>query len=302
MDYKIRSDIKNLLKNSRPVVAMESTLFVHGLPKESSINLFNELNEIAKKERVSLAIIAILKGVLKIGLVTEEMIELIEKGSLNLINKVGLRDIPVNLALKKDAATTISSTLWAAERAGITILSTGGIGGVHRGFPENIDISVDLYALSRHNLIVVCSGPKAFLDIRNTFELLESLSVPIVGYKNFNFPTFFCGVDKNIKLKYVVKNPKEAANIYSKMRNLEIRQSLLVTNPVPKKYELDKNLSEEMINKLLKLAKRNGLKGPEVTPFILSNLVKLTEGKSLKANLVLIKENFKLACRISKEL
>jgi len=302
MDYQIKSNIKKILKNNGPIVAMESTLFVHGLPKESSISLFNELNKIARKEKVGLAIIAILKGVLKIGLVTEEMIELIEKGSLNLVNKAGIRDISVNLAFKKDAATTVSSTLWAAERAGIRLLSTGGIGGVHRGFPENIDISVDLYALSQYNLIVVCSGPKAFLDIKNTFELLESLSVPIIGYKSFYFPAFFCGVDKNLKLKYVIRNSKEVANIYIKMRNLGMRQSLLVTNPVSKKYELDKNLSEEMINKLLKLAEKSEIKGPKVTPFILKGLAKLTEGKSLEANLVLIKDNFKLACQISKEL
>ncbi len=302
LNLQIEESIKKALKNNEPVVAMESTLFVHGLPKEKNINLSYELNEIAKKEKVNLTIITILKGVLKIGLSEEEIVELIEKGSLNSVDKAGIRDISFNIALERDAATTVSSTLWAANKVGLKVLSTGGIGGVHVGFPKTVDISADLYALSQHSLIVVCSGPKAFLDIKNTFELLESLSIPIVGYRSSYFPAFFCGEDKDLKLKYVFNNPKEIANVYMKMRNLGIKQSLLVTNPVSKEHEIDKNLAKKAIGKALRLAKERGIKGSKVTPFILKHIAELTGSKSLKTNLILIKENFKLACQIAKEL
>ncbi len=302
MDFQIEEKIEKALNKNEPIVAMESTLFVHGLPKESSIKLFHKLNGIAKKKQVNLAIIAILNGALKIGLTEEQIISLIEKNSLNLVNKAGIRDISFNIALKKDAATTVSSTLWTAEKAGIKVMATGGIGGVHRGFPEYVDISADIYALSKHNLIVVCSGPKAFLDIKNTFELLESLSIPVVGYKNSYFATFFCGVDENLRLKYVLENTKEIAEIYLKMRDLGIRQSLLISNPISKEYELEKNLAEKTINQVLRLCKEKNIKGHKLSPFILKNLAELTDGKSLKSNLALIKGNFKLACKISKEL
>ena len=302
INLQIDKNIKTALKNNDPVVAMESTLFVHGLPKEKSINLFRKLNEIAKNEKVNLAIIAILKGVLKIGLSEGEIVELIEKGSLNSVNKAGIRDISFNIAFKRDAVTTVSSTLWVANKVGLKVLSTGGIGGVHIGFPKTVDISADLYALSQHSLIVVCSGPKAFLDIKNTFELLESLSIPIVGYKSSYFPTFFCGVDENLKIKHVLENPKEIVDVYIKMRNLGIKQSLLVTNPVSKEYEIDKNLAKKAIGKALRLAKERSTKGSKVTPFILKHITELTGGKSLKANLILIKDNFKLACQVAKEL
>lgn len=302
MDFQIEEKIEKALNKNKPIVAIESTLFVHALPKESSIKLFRKLNGIAKKEQVNLAIIAILNGVLKIGLTEEQIISLIEKGTLNLVNKAGIRDISFNIALKSDAATTVSSTLWSAEKAGIKVMATGGIGGVHRRFPEYVDISADIYALSKHNLIVVCSGPKAFLDIKNTFELLESLSIPVVGYKNSYFATFFCGVDENLKLKYFLENTKEIADVYLKMRDLGMKQSLLVSNPILKEYELDKNLAEKKINQVLRLCKEKNIKGHKLSPFILKELTELTNGKSLKANLALIKGNFKLACQISKEL
>jgi len=302
LNLQIKEGIKKALKNNEPVVAMESTLFVHGLPKENSIGLFYELNEMAKKNKVNLAIIAILKGVLKIGLSEEEIVDLMKKGSLNSVDKAGIRDISFNIALKRNSATTVSSTLWAANKVGLKVLSTGGIGGVHVGFPKTVDISADLYALSQHSLIVVCSGPKAFLDIKNTFELLESLSIPIVSYKSYYFPTFFCGVDENLTIKHVLENPKEIANVYIKMIDLGIKQSLLVTNPVLKEHEIDKNLAEKAIGKALSLAKERGIKGSKVTPFILKHVAELTGGKSLKTNLILIKDNFKLACQIAKEL
>ncbi|MBA7605084.1 Pseudouridine-5'-phosphate glycosidase [subsurface metagenome] len=302
MDFQIEEKIEKALNKNKPIVAMESTLFVHGLPKESSIKLFRKLKGIAKKEQVNLAIIAILNGVLKIGITDEQIISLIEKNSLNLVNKAGTRDISFNIALKRDAATTVSSTLWAAQKAGIKVMATGGIGGVHREILKTLDISADIYALSKHNLIVVCSGPKAFLDIKNTFELLESLSIPVVGYKNSYFATFFCGVDENLELKYVLENAKEIAEVYLKMRDLGMKQSLLVSNPILKEYELDKNLAEKTINQVLRLCKEKNIKGHKLSPFILKNLAELTDGKSLKSNLALIKGNFKLACQISKEL
>lgn len=302
MDFQIEERIEKALNKNKPIVAMESTLFVHGLPKESSIKLFRKLNGIAKKEQVNLAIIAILNGVLKIGITDEQIISLIEKNSLNLVNKAGTRDISFNIALKRDAATTVSSTLWAAQKAGIKVMATGGIGGVHREILKTLDISADIYALSKHNLIVVCSGPKAFLDIKNTFELLESLSIHVVGYKNSYFATFFCGVDENLELKYVLENTKEIAEVYLKMRDLGMEHSLLVSNPILKEYELDKNLAEKTIDQVLRLCKEKNIKGHKLSPFILKNLAELTDGKSLKSNLALIKGNFKLACQISKEL
>jgi len=289
----ISNKVKNALNNKLPVVALESTVLAHGLPYPENIKVFEELEKIVYDNNCIPATIGILKGNIKIGLDKEEVVELINNNPI----KVGTREIPYTIAKKLYAATTVSSTAYLSSISGIKVFATGGIGGVHRG---EWDVSQDIIELSKTNIIVVSAGCKSILDIDKTLEFLETFQVLVVGYKTNLFPIFYNGLsDKPI---YSVENPKEIADIFKSKNEINIKSAVLVANKISEKYVISNNEIEDYINIIENEIKAKNIKGKEVTPYMLSRLVELSNGRTLTSNIALLKNNVKLACEIAKNI
>lgn len=290
--------VKDALAAGRPVVALESTIISHGLPYPDNRLMALEVEEIVRSEGAVPATIGLIDGHIKIGLSPEE-IELF--ASSPDVAKVSLRDLPIVLAHRGLGATTVATTATIASEAGIGVFVTGGIGGVHRGASESFDISADLTVLGRANCAVVSSGAKSVLDIAATLEYLETMGVTVLGYQTGEFPGFYVrstgfGVDAN------VKNPEEAAAIIRARRKAGLPGSVLVAVPIPAEAEIDLAIHNRALDEALAGLSREGVKGREVTPFLLKRLREVTEGKSLQANLALIKNNAHVGARIAVAL
>lgn len=289
----ISEKVSNALEKKLPIVALESTVLAHGLPYPENLKVFEELEKIVYENNCIPATIGILKGTVKIGLDKNEVIELIENNPI----KVGTREIPFALAKKLYAATTVSSTAYLSSISGIKVFATGGIGGVHRG---EWDVSQDIIELSKTNIIVVSAGCKSILDIDKTLEFLETFQVLVVGYKTNFFPIFYNGVsDKPI---YSAETPKEIAEIFKNKNNLDIKSAILVANKIPDRFIISTNEIEQYLNIVENELKVKNIKGKEVTPYMLSRLVELSDGRTLTSNIELLKHNAKLACEIAKNI
>lgn len=286
------------LQEGAPVVALESTLISHGMPYPSNMETAMALEEVIKSHGATPATIAILDGKIKIGLSKEE-IHLIGSQAHQVV-KVSRHDIPYILVQKKFGATTVAATMFCAQLAGIRIFATGGIGGVHREGEKTMDISADLYELARTDVAVVCAGVKAILDIPKTLEVLETLGVPVLGYKTEDFPAFFCR-RSGIKVESSVNDIKELAQILLTKWTLGLQGGVLIANPIPGEEALDEDEMEGIISSAVQNARREGITGKRITPYLLREIVKRTEGRSLKANIALIKNNAALAARLAVE-
>ncbi|WIF95334.1 pseudouridine-5'-phosphate glycosidase [Caminicella sporogenes] len=294
----IHPDVKRDLDEGKPVVALESTIISHGMPYPENINTALKVEEIVRESGAVPATIAILNGKLKVGLKREE-IEYLAKNK-NVV-KASRRDIPFVIAKKLDGATTVAATMIIANLAGIKVFVTGGIGGVHRGAQETFDISADLTELANTNVAVVCAGAKSILDIGLTLEYLETQGVPVIGYKTDEFPAFYTrksgyGVDYRVDLL------KELAIAIKAKWDLNLKGGLVIANPIPEEYEMDYNMINNAIEDALKEADENGIKGKETTPFLLSKIKSLTEGKSLESNIQLVYNNAKIGSKLAVEL
>ncbi|MBT1247590.1 MULTISPECIES: pseudouridine-5'-phosphate glycosidase [unclassified Thermosipho (in: thermotogales)] len=288
---EISQIVSEALKNNKPVVALESTVLAHGLPYPENLKVFRRLEELVRDNNCVPATIGVLKGKVKIGMSEEEVVELIEDNPI----KVGTRELPYAVSLKKSAATTVSSTAKLASLANIKVFATGGIGGVHRG---EWDVSQDIMELSNTNIIVVSAGCKSILDIRRTLEFLETFQVLTLGYKTEYFPIFYNGLsDERI---YKVESTKEIAKIFVTKESLGIKGAILVANPIPKVYEIDNDEIERYIEIIEK--EMENVKGKEVTPYILKRLVELSNGRTLESNIKLLENNVELACKIAQSL
>ncbi|ONN26852.1 pseudouridine-5'-phosphate glycosidase [Thermosipho affectus] len=288
---EISQIVSEALKNNKPVVALESTVLAHGLPYPENLKVFRRLEELVKDNNCVPATIGVLKGKVKIGMSEEEVVELIKDNPI----KVGTRELPYAVSLKKSAATTVSSTARLASFANIKVFATGGIGGVHRG---EWDVSQDIMELSNTNIIVVSAGCKSILDIRRTLEFLETFQVLTLGYKTEYFPIFYNGLsDERI---YKVESTKEIAKIFVTKESLGIKGAILVANPIPKVYEIDNDEIERYIEIIEK--EMENVKGKEVTPYILKRLVELSNGRTLESNIKLLENNVELACKIAQSL
>ncbi|KLI25525.1 pseudouridine-5'-phosphate glycosidase, partial [Brachyspira hyodysenteriae] len=241
------------------------------------------------------ATIAIIKGRIKVGLNKEELEYM---GSNKNIAKSSRRDLPVMLALKKDGATTVTTTMIGASLAGIKVFATGGIGGVHRYAQETFDISADLQELSKTNVAVVCAGAKSILDIGLTIEYLETFGIPVLGYKTENFPAFYTR-ESGYKVDYKIDTTKDIANILDTKWKLGLNGGVLVCNPIPEEYEMDKDYINKIIDETVKEARDKNISGKDVTPYILAKLHSVTENKSLKANKELVYNNCRVAANIA---
>ena len=290
-------DVKEALKNKQPVIALESTIISHGMPYPQNMEVANRLEAIASKMGVTPATICLMDGKVKIGL---EKADLKILATANDIAKVSRRDIGRILVQKRVGATTVAATMIAANRAGIKVFATGGIGGVHRNAEDTFDISNDLIELSRIPVIVVSAGAKAILDLSKTLEYLETIGVPVYGYQTDKFPAFYSSQSNQVVDK--IDTPRQIADIYKTNMELGLNNGMLIANPIPEQFEIPFAEMEEYIDLALKKAGKNNITGRELTPFLLLEIVKITKGRSLQANIKLVENNVRLACEIAKEL
>jgi pseudouridine-5'-phosphate glycosidase len=298
-DYlNIRDDVAEAVREGQPVIALESTIIAHGLPRPQNVEVALRAEEEARKLGVVPATVGILEGKILVGL-SPEQIEVL--GTEDDVLKVSRRDLAYALATRRKGATTVCTTMLGAHLAGIEVFATGGIGGVHRGAAESFDISADLLELSRTPLIVVSAGAKAILDLPKTLEFLETLGVPVLGYGTSLFPAFY-STGSELPLDLVVDSPEEVAVLYRVQRSLGFEQGLLVANPVPRRYEIPRETMEAYLQAALKELDRAGVTGKDVTPFLLAKVLELSGGKSLKTNIELLFNNVRLACGIARSL
>ena len=288
-------DVENAIKNNLPVVALESTIISHGMPYPKNIETALMVEETVRSNNAIPATIAIIKGRLKIGL-TEKEIEFLATN--DEIKKISRRDLAVAVSQKLSGSTTVASTMIIASLANIAVFATGGIGGVHRGAETTLDISADLDELSRTNVCVVCAGVKSILDIGLTLEYLETKGVPVIGYKTSELPAFY-STRSGFNVDYRVDAAAEIADIITTKWELSIDGGVLVTNPIPVAFELESGVMNEAINKAIVEADNEKIVGKKITPYLLSKVNEITDGKSLEANIKLIKNNADLAAKIA---
>jgi len=296
--YDFRDEVKEALERSRPVVALESTLISHGFPYPENLKVAGEMEEIIRGYGVVPATIAVIEGKIKVGLTRSELEFMATSRD---ILKASRRDLAVIVTKGLNGATTVAATMMVAERAGIKIFATGGIGGVHRGAEKTFDISADLQELARTPVAVVCSGAKAILDLPLTKEYLETMGVPVIGFGSEEMPAFYCR-ESGLKVDYVVNDEKEAAGIIKTIQDLGLGGGIIIANPIPEEYALSMEYMNEMIEEAVKVAEKDGVKGKKLTPYLLNKIKELTGGKSLKANIELVKNNARVGAKIAREL
>ena len=291
----IAPEIEKALAAGKPVVALESTILSHGMPFPQNAEFAHKVEEIVRGEGAIPATTAIIGGKLKVGLSPSEL-ELMCKAEG--VGKVSRRDVAVYLTAGKVGATTVATTMLIAELAGIRIFATGGIGGVHRGAAQTMDISADLQELARTSVAVVGAGAKSLLDIGLTLEYLETMGVPVIGLDTDDFPAFYCR-KSGYKVDYSAKDAQEVAKILRAKWDLGLAGGALIANPIPKEYELDFDEMEGVIRGALALAEEQGVRGKESTPFLLAHIKEATKGVSLASNLELAYNNARAAARIA---
>jgi len=291
-------EIAKAIETGQPVVALESTIISHGMPYPKNVKTAREVEAVVRDNGAVPATIAILKGRLKVGLSDVEL-EYLGKSGLN-VTKASRRDIPFIVSGGKDGATTVAATMIIAAMAGIRIFATGGIGGVHRGGEQSMDVSADLDELSRTNVAVICAGMKSILDIGRSLEYLETIGVPVVGYQTDTVPAFYAR-SSGFPVDYRIDTPQEMAMALISKYELGIDGSILITNPVPQEYALDPKDIESTINEAITEMDSRGITGKETTPFLLARIAEQTGGESLETNIKLVLNNAKVAALIAVE-
>ncbi|MBN1318143.1 MAG: pseudouridine-5'-phosphate glycosidase [Anaerolineales bacterium] len=294
--------VSDALANGRPVVALESTVISHGLPYPQNLEIAQEMEATIVEAGATPATIAILDGQITVGLKIDQLDRLAQARD---VRKCSRRDIPLAVARKQDGATTVAGTMVVASMANIRIMATGGIGGVHRGHP--FDVSADLNELGRETsapdtpVCVVCAGAKSLLDLSATLETLESLSVPVIGYQTDEFPAFYTAAS-GLPVSVRVDTPAQAAAIIRAQLALNYRQGTLITVPVPSHSALSIEEAETAIEQAVKQADRTGISGQALTPFLLAEIARLTNGRSIVANKALLINNCRIAAQIASKL
>ena len=295
---EIASQVQEALDSGQAVVALESTIISHGMPYPQNIETAKRVSKIVRENGAVSATIAIIDGVIKVGL-NEEDLDRLGKGKD--VRKVSRRDLPYVISQKKTGATTVASTMIIAALAGIRVFVTGGIGGVHRDGENSLDISADLMELASTNVAVVCAGVKSILDIGKTLEYLETHGVPVVGYQTEEFPAFYTR-KSGFKADFPIDTPREMAELIKTKWDLNLQGGLVVGNPIPKKFAMDEEVINKAIESALTEAIKRNITGKEVTPFLLDKIKKLTKGKSLASNIELVCHNAQVGSQIAVAL
>ena len=291
----ISAEVQAALKESKPVVALESTLITHGFLSPKNLSVAKEIEDAVRQEGAVPATIAILNGQITVGLSEAELAHLAASDA----RKCSVRDLPLVVAQKGNGGTTVAATMVIAKQAGIPVFATGGIGGVHRG--SNFDISADLMELGRTPITVVCAGMKAFLDLPAGLEVLETNAVPVLGYQTDAFPAFYSR-ESGLPVDLRVDTPRQVANIIRARDALQLKNAILLTVPVPKAKEWPAGQAQPFIEQALAQAETQGLPGKEITPFILAKIAELSGGQSMEANIALLLNNARVAAQVAKAL
>ena len=295
-ELQIHPDVQTALKQGRPVVALESTLITHGLPYPVNQEVADGMEKAVREAGAVPATIAVLQGRITVGLTSAELAHLARARD---VRKCSRRDLPIALARREDGATTVAGTMIIAHMAGIRVFATGGIGGVHRGHP--FDVSADLLELAQTPVAVVCAGAKAILDLPLTLEVLETHGVPVIGYRCSSFPAFYTR-DSGLPLDVRCDTFAEVAAILRSRESLGFRTGSLIATPVPAEHELPAAVAEKAIAQALQEAEARGVRGKEVTPFLLARVSELTHAESRTANVALLENNARTAAGIARAL
>ena len=299
MTLAVRGDVREAVEAGRPVVALESTLISHGLPHPDNIEVARESERLIRTEGALPATIGVVAGTSKVGLDEAELELMATAGG---IEKLSARDLPVAAAKGIHGATTVAATAHLAALAGIRLFATGGLGGVHRGARENWDVSADLAALARTPVAVVCSGVKSVLDVPATLEYLETSGVPVVGFRTLRFPGFYLA-DSGQPVDWSVGDEKEAARLVLALAELGLgRSGLVIANPLAEENQLDPETHDRALGAGLEEMERRGVRGKDVTPFLLDGFAEVTGGESLRVNKKIIQGNAGLAARVAVSL
>ncbi|MCD8209769.1 MAG: pseudouridine-5'-phosphate glycosidase [Coprobacillus sp.] len=294
----VSDEVQEALDNHQPVVALETTIISHGMPYPTNVETALKVEETIRSFGVVPATIGIIDGIPTVGM-NKEQIE--EFGTRKGIKKVSRRDLASVCANKQWGATTVSGTMIIAKEAGIKVFVTGGIGGVHRGAETTMDISADLEELAQTNVAVVCAGPKAILDLGLTLEYLETKGVTIVGYQTNELPAFYTR-ESGYPVDVKCDSPKEIADLIKMKNELHLEGGMLIANPIPQEYAMNKLVMDYAIDQAIEEANEKGIKGKDLTPFLLSRISDITGGESLESNIHLIMNNAVLGAQLALEL
>lgn len=291
----IYSEIKTALEYNQPVVALESTIISHGMPYPDNIDMVQKTGAIIRRNGAIPATIALIDGKIKIGLSEEDIYRLATDKN---VKKVSRRDLAYVLAKKEIGATTVASTMICAQMGGIKFFVTGGIGGVHRGYEQTMDVSADLEELAETEITVICAGAKAILDLPRTMEYLETKGVPVIGYQTDVLPAFYTRTS-SIPLQLSANDTNELASIINTKRSLGLKGGVLVMNPIPAEHSMDEAMINQVIDQAIVSAAQQGIAGKDVTPYLLKTIVEQTEGQSLKANMELVFNNAQVGAQLA---
>ena len=292
----VAPEVQAALDAGRPVVALESTIISHGLPRPRNLEVASELEAMLRAAGVVPATVGVLAGQPTVGLDQEQLETLATAAD---VAKVGVRELPLAVAASRHAATTVASSAALARLAGIRVLATGGIGGVHRRASETFDESADLPTLARTAITVVCAGVKSILDVPATLERLETLGVTVVGYRTLRFPGFYVA-DSGHDLDWAVSDPDEIAEVMRAADRLGLANAIVIANPVPVEHQLDPVTHDALLADARAAADREGVHGKAVTPFLLDHVYVASGGASLEANIWAVRNNVALAARIAR--
>ena len=295
----ISPEVQQALADGKPVVALESTIISHGMPYPKNVETAMLVEKTIRENGAVPATIAIIGGRLKAGLSPEEIEYLGKSG--RMVAKVSRRDLAAIVARGADGATTVTTTMIIAHMAGIKVFATGGIGGVHRGAETTMDISADLEELAGTPVMVVCAGAKSILDLGLTLEYLETKGVPVIGYGTDELPAFYTR-SSGFGVDYRVDTPAQLAAMFKAQQELGMKGGMLVTNPIPEQYAMDKAVIDAAIEQAVAESKEQGIHGKETTPFLLARVVELTGGDSLESNIQLVLNNAIVASKTAAEL
>ena len=295
----ISPEVQQALADGKPVVALESTIISHGMPYPKNVETAMLVEKTIRDNGAVPATIAIIGGRLKAGLSPEEIKYLGKSG--RKVAKVSRRDLAAIVASGADGATTVTTTMIIAHMAGIKVFATGGIGGVHRGAETTMDISADLEELASTPVMVVCAGAKSILDLGLTLEYLETKGVPVIGYGTDELPAFYTR-SSGFGVDYRVDTPAQLAAMFKAQQELGMKGGMLVTNPIPEQYAMDKAVIDAAIEQAVAESKEQGIHGKETTPFLLARVVELTGGDSLESNIQLVLNNAIVASKTAAEL
>lgn len=294
----VGAEVAEALATGTPVVALESTIFTHGLPHPRNIEVASEGEQIIRNSGAVPATIGVHRGVPTVGLEKDQIEELAQDDG---VLKAGIRELSLTAVTGKSAGTTIAATAFLARAAGVDVFATGGLGGVHHGAAQSFDESADLVALSRTSIVLISSGAKAILDIPATLERFETLSVPVLGYRTNRYPGFYV-VDSGYPVNARADSPEEIAGMLSVQRELGVPSGVLVANPVPEAEQLDPVELDEVVQQAWDEAERDGISGQASTPYLLDYIRRATDDRSLDANVALYRNNIRLAVEVASTL